>query len=300
MTGYAAATVATDGRRVYAIYANGYLAAFTVEGEQAWAKNLGFPDNPYGHASSLLTWRDRLILQLDHGDPEKRQAKLYAFDGATGQVAWQRARAVPPSWPTPIVISVGDQHQIITLADPWAIAYNAQDGAEIWRAECMAGEVTPSPVFADGMLFLVSPMDQLVALRPDGSGDVSKTHIQWSAHDNIPDITSPVTNGKLVYLLDTMGILTCFDAQNGENLWEHDFETDCHASPTIVGDRLYIFTIEGTCIVAQVGREFVELARSGMGENVAASPAFAHQSIYVRGQKHLFCLGPAGGELANE
>jgi hypothetical protein len=143
-------------------------------------------------------------------------------------------------------------------------------------------------------------MDQLLAMRPDGRGDVSKTHVLWSAHDNIPDITSPVSNGELVFLLDTMGILTCYDAQNGEKLWEHDFEADCHASPTIVGDRLYVFTLQGACIVVQAAREFAELARSELGETVAASPAFARQCIFVRGQKHLFCLGAPGGDLAKQ
>jgi outer membrane protein assembly factor BamB len=215
-------------------------------------------------------------------------------------VLWQRPRAVASSWATPTVISLTNQDQIITLADPWLTAYDARDGNEIWKAECLSGEVTPSPVFVGGTLFVVSPMDQLVAIRPDGRGDVSKSHVLWSAHDNIPDITSPVSNGELVFLLDTGGILTCYDAKNGEKLWEHELGADCHASPTIVGDRLYVLTTKGTAIVAQAGRQFAELARSELGEPVSASPAFAQQRIFIRGQTNLFCLGSSPGTLARQ
>ena len=103
-TGYAAATMATDGRRVYVFFANGDCAAFTLEGKPAWSKSFGALKNPYGHATSLATWRDRLIVQLDQGDSEDNKSKLYALDGRTGQIVWQRPRKVGASWATPIVI----------------------------------------------------------------------------------------------------------------------------------------------------------------------------------------------------
>ena len=93
-TGFAASTMATDGRRVYALFANGDLAAFTLEGAPVWAKNLGTPQNPYGHATSLVTWRDRLLVQYDQAEPEKNLSRLYAFEGVTGRVLWQKNRRV--------------------------------------------------------------------------------------------------------------------------------------------------------------------------------------------------------------
>ena len=180
-TGYAASTMATDGRRVYVIFANGDCAAFTLEGKPAWSKSFGALKNPYGHATSLATWQDRLIVQLDQGDSEDNKSKLYALDGRTGQIVWQRPRKVGASWATPIVIEAAGKAQVITLAVPCVIAYAATDGAELWRVEGLNGEITPSPVFAGGLLFVASPSEKLLAIRPDGQGDVTKTHVVWTS-----------------------------------------------------------------------------------------------------------------------
>lgn len=289
--GMAASTLATDGLRVYAMFANGDLAAFAFDGKLMWSKSLGVPKNPYGHATSLLTSQDRVIVQFDQGQPDDKLSKLYAFDGATGAVVWETSREVGASWATPIVIDAAGKSQIITLAVPWVISYSPKDGREIWRADCLDGEVTPSPVFASGTLFVVHPSSKLQSIRPDGSGDVSKTHLGWIAEDGIPDVTGPVSNGELVFLIDSGGTLTCYDAGNGKKQWTHDLEEEFNASPSIAGNRLYLVSKKGTVIVIDAAREFKELGRSPLGEEVFASPAFAQNRIFVRGMKHLFCIG---------
>jgi outer membrane protein assembly factor BamB len=292
-TGYAASTMATDGRRVYVIFANGDCAAFTLEGKPAWSKSFGALKNPYGHATSLTTWQDRLIVQLDQADSEDNKSKLYALDGRTGQVLWQRPRKVGASWATPIVIEAAGKAQIITLAVPCVIAYAATDGAELWRVECLNGEITPSPVFAGGLLFVASPSEKLLAIRPDGQGDVTKTHVVWTSEDNVPDVTSPTSNGELVFAVTTSGMLTCLDAKDGKKQWDHDFEAECHASPSLAGGRLYLFSQKGTAFVVEAARQFKELFRTEMGDGFHASPAFALDRIYLRGLTNVWCLGAA-------
>lgn len=294
-TGYAAATVATDGRRVYAFFANGDLGAFTVEGKLAWAKAFGPLANPYGHATSLVVWQGKLLLQLDQGQPEDGRSKLYAFAGASGRLLWERSRPLGASWATPILIEVAGQPQLVTLAQPWVIAYAATDGAEVWRAEVLGADITPSPVFAGGMVFAISPSDRLLAIKPDGRGDITKTHVLWAAEDNVPDITSPVSNGELVFTLSTPGVLTCYDAKDGKKSWEHAFEMVCNASPSLAGERLYFFTTKGVAVVAAAARQFQELARSDLGEPVFASPAFAPERMFIRTTKTLYCLGNNAG-----
>jgi outer membrane protein assembly factor BamB len=290
-TGYAAATVATDGRRVYAFFANGDLAAFTVEGKLAWAKAFGPLANPYGHATSLVVWQGKLLLQLDQGQAEDGRSKLYAFAGASGRLLWERSRPVPASWATPILIEAAGQPQLVTLAQPWVIAYAASDGAEVWRAEVLGADITPSPVFAGGVVFAISPSDRLLAIKPDGQGDVTKTHVLWTAEDNVPDITSPVSNGELVFTLSTPGVLTCYDGKDGKKCWEQAFEMVCNASPSLAGERLYFFSTKGVAVVVAAARQFQELARSNLGEPVFASPAFASERMFIRGTKTLYCLG---------
>lgn len=290
-TGYAAPTMATDGRRVYAIFANGDCAALTMDGKPVWAKSFGALKNPYGHATSLVTWQDRLIVQLDQGEPDEGHSKLYALDGRTGRVVWERPRKVGGSWASPIVIEAAGKAQVIVLAVPWVISYAAKDGAELWRVEGMNGEITPTAAFAGGLVFAPSPSEKLMAIRPDGSGDVTKTHVVWNNEDNVPDVTSPASNGELVFAATTSGMLTCYDAKDGKKLWEHDFEMEIHASPNISGNRLYVLGQKGTAVVVEAARQFKELFRTEMGDAFHASPAFAPDRIVLRGVTNIWCVG---------
>ncbi len=291
-TGFAAPTMATDGRRVYVIFANGDIAALSMEGKQVWSKSFGALKNPYGYASSLATWQDRLIIQLDQGEPEENKSKLYALDGRTGAVVWQTPRKLGSSWASPIVVEAAGKPQIITLSVPWVIAYSAVDGTELWRVECLNGEVTPSPVCAGGMVFVASPSEKLLAIRPNGTGNVTKTHVAWANEDNVPDVTSPVSNGELVFTVTTAGMLTCYDAKDGKKVWEHDLDMECQASPSLAGSRMFVFGQKGGAVIVEAGREYKELFRTQMNDTFYASPAFTPDRIVLRGGTHLWCLGP--------
>ena len=297
-TGYAASTMATDGKRVFVIFATGDLAAFDLTGELLWSKCLGPLKNTYGHASSLLTWKGRLFAQVDQGESEQGKSRLYAFDCRSGEMVWQQSRSVGSSWSTPALIDSGGKTQIITVAVSRADAYAADTGVELWRVEGINGEVTPSPIGAAGLVFVISPSEKLMAIRPDGQGDITKTHVSWNTEDNVPDITSPTSDGELVFTLNTGGLLTCYDAKDGKKQWTHEFDTEFHTSPSIAGKALYLFSLKGQAIVVEVARQFKELLRTEMPDSFSASPAFAQDHIYLRGATNLWCIGPLHGQLA--
>jgi outer membrane protein assembly factor BamB len=292
ITGFAASTMVTDGRRVFAIFATGELAAFDVDGNPVWTKSLGLPDNPYGFATSLVMWQGRLLVQFDQGrGNNSTKSKLYAFEGATGRVLWERSRPAPSSWATPMVIEAAGRHQLITLGEPWVIAYEAANGSEIWRANCLGSDLAPSPIFAAGSVIVASPWKQLAAFRPDGQGDVTKTHLAWVIEENVPDITSPVANDELLFTVGSQGMLACYDVKDGKKQWEHDLNMECHPSPSLAGNRLYVVGTLGTTVIVAAERQFKELARADLGETIYASPAFVGDRIYLRGTQHLFCIG---------
>lgn len=290
-TGYAPSTMATDGRRVYAIFANGLLGAINVDGRPAWTKSFGALSNPYGHAISLVTWQDRVIVQLDQGESGEGKSVLYMLDGRTGRPVWQKPRTLGASWASPIVFEAAGHHQILTLSIPFAIAYSAASGEELWRADCLNGEVTPSPIFAGNRLIVASPSDRIMSIRPDGRGDVTKTHVEWSFDEDIPDVTSPVGNGELIFFVSTHGGLTCIDAKDGSKVWTQDLEFECHASPAIAGGHLYLFGQEGSVVIAEVARQYKEVFRTKMPDSFHASPAFVQDSIVVRGMSSMWRLG---------
>ncbi len=289
--GYAAPTVATDGRRVFAIFANGDLAGFDMNGRLAWSKSLGIPESTYGFASSPTTYKDLLIVQFDQGSENKPKSKLYAFDSASGNIVWQVDRPVPNSWASPIVIRAAGRDRIVTAGNPWVIAYDPADGKEIWRAKCLRGDVAVSPTYAAGTVFAANDGDNLSAIPADGQGDVTKK-IRWQGEDGIPDTCGPLANDEYVLLLDASGTLTCYDREKGDKLWEESFDEGGSSSPSFVGKRVFVFAKSGKAWVVEPGKEKCErIAENDLGEECVTSPAFQDGCFYIRGSRHLFCIG---------
>lgn len=299
-TTFAAPTAATDGRRVFALFGNGDLAAFTSDGAPAWSRNLGVPRNPYGHATSLGLWPGHLIVQYDQNPGGAGGSRLLCIDPANGRTRWERARQTDATWATPIVIERAGHTQVITLGLPHVISYALADGAELWRAECLEGEITPSPIYVAGLLLAVEPHMKLIALRPDGAGDVTRTHQVWAAEHDLPDVSTPVASAELVFSINSGGLITCVDLKDGQPVWEHDLEFDVQASPSLVGNRLFVLGTKGQCVWIEAGREFKELARSQLPDSFVASPAFAGGKMFLRGATNLWCVGSAAAKEARQ
>jgi len=281
-TGYAAPTLATDGRRVAAIFANGDIACFDMAGKRLWARNFGVLKNSYGQATSLDIYHGRVMVQLDQGTPAKTASRLIAIDAATGKTVWETVRPVPASWTSPILINTGKREEFITAAKPWAIAYDPASGTELWRAKVLDGDIAPSPVFAAGLVFTVNTGAKLSAIRPDGQGDVTDSAVVWAAEDGLPDIVSPLTDGKLIWLLTTDGTCTCYRVKDGSKVYEKEVGEAVKSSPTLVGDKMYVFDEKGVMHLIAATEEFKELGKAALGESVRASPAFLDGRIYIR------------------
>jgi outer membrane protein assembly factor BamB len=275
------------------MFASGDLAAFDFAGQQIWSRAFGVLKNPYGHASSLTTHQHKLIVQLDQGSARDQRSKLLAIDGATGRTIWQVPRDVPASWSTPLIVEYQGEPRIITSADPWVIAYAVADGREIWRAECLSGDIGPSPVYAEGVVYVANDYSLVSAIRDGGQGDVTETHILWSASVGLPDVCSPLATDKYLLLVTSSGTLVSYDRQRGgdQPLWDVDLETTAFASPSLVGDRVYVIGEDGQGSVwrpSDTGAERV--ATSQLGERCLSSPAFQPGRVYLRGEHNLYCL----------
>ena len=296
-TGFAAPTAATNGRGVFAMFATGDLAAFDFEGRLAWSRSFGPLQNMYGHASSLCVFDDLLIVQIDQGGEAKEKlSKIVALNTSDGTTAWETPRDVRNSWTSPIIVDTPKGKQIITSAAPWAVAYDPKTGKELWRSKAMTQDVGPSPVYADGTVFAVNEFPALLAIGADGSGDVTESKILWKGEDGLPDTSSPLATKELVLLLASYGVLTCYDAKSGEILWEEEFDAVFNSSPTLVGNRLLIFGLdtepEGLAWVLEPSREGCKrVAKNVVGERCVTSPAVVGDRLFIRGSKHLMCIG---------
>lgn len=291
-TGVAASTPVTDGKLVYTIFATGLLAAVDFTGKPIWTRDLGLPDSQYGFASSLLLHDNTLILQFDQGsDAADKKSRLIGFDPATGNPRWSTARPVPGSWASPSIIKTPARFELITCANPWVIAYDPAGGQELWRVTGLAGDVAPSPAFDGQRVFVANAGAVGLAIRPGGSGDVTATHIAWKVEDGMPDISSPVSDGKRVLYAGSSGTLTCMDAATGKKLWEKTLETMFSASPVVAGKYVYLCGQDGVTRVLELADTFQLEASGDVGEPIHVTPAFADGRIYIRAARHLFCIG---------
>ena len=251
---------------------------------------MGVPENHYGHASSLLVNQNLLIVQFDQGISGDGKAKLVALDCATGRTVWTTVRECGSSWASPIMTEICGPGQVIACANPWVMAYDVNTGKELWRISCLGGEIAPSPVYADGLVYAVNQGSALVALRPDGRGDVSSTHIVWKSEDDLPDICSPLSSSKQTWILMTYGTFTCYQAKDGKKLYTRELDMEFNASPSLTGGRLLLISLEGRLLWLDPGPEFKELARAELGEKCKTSPAFSPGRMFIRTATHLLAV----------
>lgn len=282
-TGYAAATMATDGVRIFASFANGDLAAFDLEGNPVWSKNLGKPDNPYGHASSLVTHGDILLIQYD----QRNIGYVAALDVATGNERWKTERTFGASWSMPKVATIGDREEVILAAEPTVVSYDLESGEELWRLNCLRyGEVTSVPVYGDGLVYVSADSANLSAI------DVKTREIVWESGFSKPGVSTALLHEGLLYCGSDDGAFACYDARTGEELWAEFTDHGFYASPILADGRVYLLDRSGTMHILKPGRELEVLGQSVLGEEASCTPAVIGDSLYIRGLKHLFRIGP--------
>jgi outer membrane protein assembly factor BamB len=281
-TGLSAPTMTTDGIRVYALFGTGDIVALGLDGHIEWARNLGVPDNHYGHSSSLLTWNNRLLLQYD----SNKGGRVLSLDSKTGKTQWDKTRKSGISWASPILAEVDGNYQLVLSADPIVAGYDPETGNELWSLECMMGEVGPSPAFGGGLVFAANEYARMVAIKPG-----SPPTVVWEDDEYMPEVASPVVSDGLLYIATSYGMLVCYDAASGEKNWEEQMNQGFYASPMVADGKLYAMDMDGIMHIYQLGKELKKLGEPALGESSVSTPAFSEGRIYIRGDDYLYCIG---------
>lgn len=279
-TGLAASTVATNGNQVCAIFATGDILCADMNGKQLWAKNLGVPDNHYGYASSLLIYGNHVIVQYDnHNSP-----RVMALDLATGAERWNKNRAEKVTWSSPIIAMIGNTPQLILMGNPGITGYNPGTGEQLWRVECLTGEVGASACSSNGVIFGASEYSSLIAINgADGS-------VLWEGSDYLPEVSSPVATKDNVYIATSYGVLASFDAKTGELRKEHELNVEFYSSPIIAEGKIYLFGTNGKMHIFSANNDLTLLDSFDTGERTFATPAFTDGKIVVRTEKSIYCV----------
>jgi len=294
--GYASATAATDGQRVYASFGPRGLVAVDMDGKVVWHRDLGRMDAYHGTAGSPLLYKDRLILYQD----QFNDSFVAAFDTRTGRELWRTRRDAQVGWGTPIAVRVGEHDEIIVSSQRIVRAYNPDSGAELWNCKGTTDEVIPTPVVGYGMVFCSSGRaGPTLAIRPGGKGDVTRTHVAWTSPRGSPFVPSPILYGEHLYMINDMAsIVTCLEAMTGKVLFQGRLgvaqREGFSSSPVAVDGKVFFTNDEGETFVLKAGPTFEMLHVNKLEETTLATPALVDGRWYFRTDRNLIAIGKTG------
>ena len=286
---HASPTPIIDGDRVYVHFGGEGTAALDASsGAIVWARKFPYASQ-HGSGGSPTIYNDLLIFSGDG----HYEAWVIALDKRSGDVKWKTERRKPfdQAYTTPLAISVGGRDQIVSVGAYRAAAYDAATGKEIWMVRYEEGfSNVPRPVFAHGLVYIVTGFFQpaVLAVRPDGKGDVTGTHIAWSTTRGAPFTPSPIVVGDELYVISDLGVLSCLDARTGKPHWQERLGGNHSASPIFADGRIYFLSEEGVATVIGPGTAFKKLAVNELNGATLASMAVANQSLYIRSLTHLY------------
>ena len=285
----ASPTPIVESDRVFVHFGAEGTAALSTSGEILWTTHLRY-ESQHGNGGSPTLYRDLLIINCDGNGGD---AYVVALDTATGKPRWKTARRRPAdqAYSTPLVITVGQQDQLVSVGAYRAAAYDPLTGQEIWRVSYGDGfSNVPRPVFGQGLVFIATGFQTpaLMAVRPDGKGDVTRTHVAWTITRGAPYTPSPLLVGNDLYYVSDTGVLSLADAASGQIVWQQRLGGNYSASPVFVDGRIYFQSEEGMTTVIAPGREFRRLASNRLDGATLASMAVSGGSFFIRSDSHLY------------
>jgi len=284
-------TPVTDGKHLYCLFGTGDLVCLDVAGRPVWMRSLAEEYGPFrnrwGMATSPILVGDMLVVQVDHTS----LSYLLAVEPATGSTRWKVEREATVNWTSPLAVKVKDHVEIVAVGTHKAIGYDAKNGGELWSVSGLHQQCIPSPVALGQQVFITSGEGTL-AIKLDGTtGDVDKSHVLWRNKKVTTAIPSPVVYERRLYLVDGKGFGTCMEPASGKVLWRERLGDQYHASPLAGDGKVYFPGKDGVVRVIEAGSTFKLLAANDMGEPIVASLAVSDGQIFIRGEKHLFCIG---------
>jgi outer membrane protein assembly factor BamB len=286
---FASPTAILQGNKIYVHFGFYGTACLNTKGEILWKQTLKY-EPQHGPGGSPALFEDLLIISCDGFDAQF----VVALDAATGKVRWKTPRGKGnQAYTTPLIIDVNGKPQVVSPGAHHAYAYDPRTGEALWHIEYGDGfSNVPRPVYAHGHVYICSGFFQpiLFAVRPDGRGNVTKSHVTWSHPRAVPLTPSPVIVGDEIYMISDNGIATCLDAKSGKSHWQHRIGGNHSASPLAADGRIYFLSEEGECTVIAPGTEYRELAKNTINERTLASFAVDGKALLLRGDQHLYRL----------
>ena len=288
--GMAVPTPVTDGKHLFTLFGTGDVMCLDFAGKPVWIRSLAQEYGPFrnrwGMGTSPILVGDNLVVQVDHWS----QSYLLCVDAKTGANRWKTDRDASVNWSSPVAVKFKDHDELIVLGTYRAMGYDLNTGSERWQVRGMGMQCIPSPI-VEGNILVAASGENTMAIKLDGkSGNLTDSNVLWINKKAAAYLPSPVLYKGQVYIAGDRGINTCLDAAKGTVLWKKRMGDQYYASPVAGDGNVYFPSKEGVVFVIRAGPKFELLAKNDMGEGIVASPAISEGQIFLRGEKHLFCI----------
>ena len=293
---YASSSAVTDGEVVVASFESRGIYAYDMNGKQLWSVDLGDKRmrNEFGEGSTPALYKERIFVVWDH----QGESFIAALDRKTGKEVWRKNRQEIDSWATPLVVEHGGKAQVVTGAQNRVRSYDAETGELVWEAAGLTPNPIPSPVAAEGMVYLMSGYrgNNLKAVRlADAKGDITGTPaLVWSVDRDTPYVPSPLLYDNVLYFLKgNTGVLSAFDAKSGKPHYQVqriEGVPNVFASPVGADGKIFVLGQDGSSAVIKHGPTYELLATNKLDDRFDASPALADEEMYLRGYRYLYCV----------
>ena len=294
LNSFASSTPATDGESVFVAFLDGnqmFAAAYDFSGKQRWAVRPGPFHSQHGFCSSPVLYNDKVLLNGDHdGD-----SFLVALSRKDGRTLWKTVRENHTrSYCAPIIRDIAGRHQMILSRDKCVASYDPENGRRHWIIDGPTEQFVASPVYSEqtGLIYITAgfPEHHILAIKPDGEGNVTGTKIVWRTTRGAAYVPSPIIEGAYFLVISDSGVAHCYEASTGRLAWAERLGEE-HASLVSAEGRVYCLNDQGQTKVLKPGPQFELLAQNDLGEKCFASPAISQNCIFIRGDRHLFCIG---------
>jgi outer membrane protein assembly factor BamB len=289
----ASATVACDGERVFVPYQTDKavgLVAVGLDGKTLWNTIIAPYTSIQGYSASPAFYKSAVILPVE-GAPGCRMAALHR---ATGAVVWRTTlRAVKESYASALVARVAGRDQLLLIGGDTTRGYDPENGGLLWECQGPSTFCGATPVVGGDVMYATAgwPKRALLAIRADGSGDVTKSHVLWSSDAKAGYIPTPLLSEGVLYAVNDQGLLRGYDAKDGKVLWERDFKAPFYSSPLLAGGTLYLFDRKGKGYALAAGRAPGPVATNALPAGVFATPVALGGCLYLRTLGDLYCFG---------
>jgi outer membrane protein assembly factor BamB/pimeloyl-ACP methyl ester carboxylesterase len=298
LNSYSSPTPVLQNGMLYCHFGNlGTACLDTRSGKIVWKARL-----PLGHSvgpgSSTVVHDNLLIIPCDGTDTQS----VVALDVATGREVWRTKR--PPltrdevemhkAFSSPLVFNDGLRDQVVIPGAQWVVSYDPRDGQPLWQVRYGEGfSNVPAPVYANGVVYICTGYmtPELLAIRVDGEGDVTKTHVAWRINKQVPAMSSPIIFENRLYMVSDQGVVTCADAKTGDVLYQKRIAGNHSASPVVVDGKLLFLSRQGDVSVLRPGSTWEELAKNHLDGQLMACPAVWRDSLVIRSDSHLYRIG---------